>query len=43
MSVVDELIESKVIDFMNVITSFAVGSDDIDNVKADPFWPWPFV
>ena len=42
MSMIEDLENSKIIQFMNALTSFAIGSDKIDEVKADPFDPWPW-
>jgi len=42
MSVMEDLIESKIVNFMNAINSFAIGSENMEEIKADPFWPWPW-
>ena len=42
MSVMDELIDSKIVDFMKGLTAFAIGSEELEDVNADPFWPWPW-
>ena len=42
MSVLEDLENSKIVPFINALTSFAIGSENIDEVKADPFNPWPW-
>ena len=42
MSVMEDLEKSNIVPFMNALTSFALGSENIDEVKADPFNPWPW-